>query len=677
MPFSLSSEGRSFSNLFNSNEQNSDHLIIERQNLLCVFKLVVKDLLSSGLKHERLMEKEYFPLKHFFIVFEHILLHGYNGKKNFPISTSSNRKDLWPIIDLISRKSTDIYISEISISSKEMTNIRTSLGRVRAWLRLALMQKRLADYFKTLVEQKHELKDLYDNEALLLSDESIIIPGLLVGLNVLDLNLCLRETTLDYPIESVIHYSLYLQERRLTTVSLKNTHPPGAIKDPIDELDDDDDNSTISSLPITKTNPQNNDTIVTKGTDNTETLDENTSDMSYNRRLSCILDQKNYIEELNRNLQKTVINLQSKLQTFEETNKNLAENTVQQKTRIEQLEEDLTKIISEKEQIQLSYQRKTDALIADIAVERETYQKSRTGFDLMYNELKKKYDDECVSKQKIEGIYQTQLSQNSEYVESTKLMEKDIESKTLLYDRIKEENDRLKEELHVEKSQNDERERQIHVKDKENQMLRETISELETNIEQINKKVHELSNTNDTLNRTISKLNAEKTSLETDLHVEKEFQQRLQKALTNEKEKVSTLQFDIHELNLLKQDYDLYKKDMIKKQNDSENKFHEQEETIKELALKLEGYIKREHEQREKNISRTSTWMKDDDVKECCQCKKDFGPLRRKHHCRNCGQIFCEACVSTKLTLTSSTKPVRVCDECCKYVLAQCAVNNP
>lgn len=32
-------------------------------------------------------------------------------------------------------------------------------------------------------------------------------------------------------------------------------------------------------------------------------------------------------------------------------------------------------------------------------VERETFQKSRTGFDVMYNDIKKKYDDECLSKQ--------------------------------------------------------------------------------------------------------------------------------------------------------------------------------------------------------------------------------------------------------------------------------------
>jgi hypothetical protein len=282
---------------------DSDYLLIEKQNLLCVFKLVIKDLLNSSLKHERILEKEYFPLKHFFIVFEHILLHGFTGKKMFSISSSSNRKDIWPLIELISRKSTDIHTSEISISSKEMTNIRTPLGRVRAWLRLALMQKRLADYFKILLEQKQELEDLYEQEALLLSDESIIISGLLVGLNVLDFNFCLKETVLDHPVESTIHYSLYLRERRLSSVSSKNAHPPGAIQDPIDELDDYSSLSSISSSPVIRTSVQNDDTVIITNTNDIISMDESNIDSSYDQRISNILDQKNYVEELNRNLQ--------------------------------------------------------------------------------------------------------------------------------------------------------------------------------------------------------------------------------------------------------------------------------------------------------------------------------------------------------------------------------------
>ena len=61
---------------------------------------------------------------------------------------------------------------------------------------------------------------------------------------------------------------------------------------------------------------------------------------------------------------------------------------------------------------------------------------------------------------------------------------------------------------------------------------------------------------------------------------------------------------------------------MSRQQNDLQKKFQEQEETIRELALKLEVSIKREDEFREKDGLRSSTWMKDEDVKDCCQCKK-------------------------------------------------------
>ena len=312
MPFSITNDGRSLTNLFNSSEPSrsnrnpfihkikdmklnldSDNLLIEKQNLLCVFKLVMKDLLNSSIRHGHSLEKEYFPLRHFLIVFEHILLHGYTGKKTFPISSSSNRKDLWPLIELISRKSPDANIAEIALSSKEMTNIRTSIGRVRAWLRLALMQKQLADYFKVLVDQKQELKEFYDNDALLLSDEISIITGLLVGLNVLDLNFFLKEVTLDYPSETTIYYSLYLRERRIPSqIVSQNTDLPRIMEDQIDELDD---YSSLSSSPVIQANISNSDTMISSNTSDTITPDC--------QRISYIVDQKNYVEELHRKLQ--------------------------------------------------------------------------------------------------------------------------------------------------------------------------------------------------------------------------------------------------------------------------------------------------------------------------------------------------------------------------------------
>lgn len=67
------------------------------------------------------------------------------------------------------------------------------MGRARAWLRLALMQKKLADYFKILVDHKEDvLVDYFEPDALLMGEEANIIEGLLTGLNVIDCNLCVK-----------------------------------------------------------------------------------------------------------------------------------------------------------------------------------------------------------------------------------------------------------------------------------------------------------------------------------------------------------------------------------------------------------------------------------------------------------------------------------------------------
>ncbi|KAI8090425.1 hypothetical protein BDF21DRAFT_411242 [Thamnidium elegans] len=60
-------------------------------------------------------------------------------------------------------------------------------------------------------------------------------------------------------------------------------------------------------------------------------------------------------------------------------------------------------------------------------------------------------------------------------------------------------------------------------------------------------------------------------------------------------------------------------------------------------------------------------WVNDMDVSYCSSCNNAFGPLKRRHHCRNCGNIFCHECSSRKVPLPQlgdGTKPVRVCNGC-------------
>ncbi len=66
-------------------------------------------------------------------------------------------------------------------------------------------------------------------------------------------------------------------------------------------------------------------------------------------------------------------------------------------------------------------------------------------------------------------------------------------------------------------------------------------------------------------------------------------------------------------------------------------------------------------------------WVPDDNVLECTACKDVFNLVRRKHHCRACGGIFCAKCSSGALPLPKydMTKNVRVCDTCFSMLSAE------
>ncbi|XP_033069380.1 lateral signaling target protein 2 homolog isoform X2 [Trachypithecus francoisi] len=59
-------------------------------------------------------------------------------------------------------------------------------------------------------------------------------------------------------------------------------------------------------------------------------------------------------------------------------------------------------------------------------------------------------------------------------------------------------------------------------------------------------------------------------------------------------------------------------------------------------------------------------WVPDEACGFCMACKAPFTVIRRKHHCRSCGKIFCSRCSSHSAPLPryGQVKPVRVCTHC-------------
>lgn len=66
-------------------------------------------------------------------------------------------------------------------------------------------------------------------------------------------------------------------------------------------------------------------------------------------------------------------------------------------------------------------------------------------------------------------------------------------------------------------------------------------------------------------------------------------------------------------------------------------------------------------------------WIPDEMAPRCMACEAMFTVVRRRHHCRNCGKVFCARCSSNSVPLPQygHVKPVRVCNRCFLYRVTQ------
>jgi len=70
-----------------------------------------------------------------------------------------------------------------------------------------------------------------------------------------------------------------------------------------------------------------------------------------------------------------------------------------------------------------------------------------------------------------------------------------------------------------------------------------------------------------------------------------------------------------------------------------------------------------------------AVWVPDSEAGTCMHCKKvQFTLVNRRHHCRKCGVVCCNACSSKRFLLPAqSSKPLRVCMTCYDELSSQSA----
>uniref|UniRef100_A0A7N6B4R8 RUN and FYVE domain containing 2 n=1 Tax=Anabas testudineus TaxID=64144 RepID=A0A7N6B4R8_ANATE len=567
-----------------------DPMAMERANLLNMAKLSIKGLIESALSFGRTLDSDYPPLQQFFVVMEHCLKHGLRVKKSF----LGFNKSLWGPLELVEKLCPEA--AEISASVRDLPGLKTPLGRARAWLRLALMQKRLADYLRLLITRKDLLSDFYENSALMLEEEGAVIVGLLVGLNVIDANLCVKGEDLDSQV-GVIDFSMYL-------------------KNDIDDY------------------------------------------RSEESQIASILDQKNYVEELNRQLNDMIHYVKC----------SFCLQLAIAKNNIIKLQEENQQLRSENTIILLKTQQHLEVTQGDVTVERDTYKQSRQGLDEMYNEARRQLKEECQLRQDVENELVVQVSMKQEMELAMKLLEKDIHEKqdTLIglrqqLDEVKAINVEMYQKMQVQTGTSS-----CHLRDKQMRTKPFRLQEAEkyrTLAEEGTRRFKlDFANKADSLQQ-----------LETDLKIEREWRQTLQSDLDRERETVAQLSTEALQIIGLKKEFHRLQDENIQLKTICED----QEQALEELGSKLsESKLKIEDiKEANKALQGGQVWLKDKEASHCKLCEKEFSISRRKHHCRNCGEIFCNSCSDNELPLPASPKPVRVCDTCHALLLQRCSSN--
>ncbi|XP_078201908.1 RUN and FYVE domain-containing protein 2 isoform X12 [Callithrix jacchus] len=505
-----------------------DPTAVERANLLNMAKLSIKGLIESALSFGRTLDSDYPPLQQFFVVMEHCLKHGLKVRKSF----LSYNKTIWGPLELVEKLYPEA--EEIGASVRDLPG----------------------------------LNEFYEYHALMMEEEGAVIVGLLVGLNVIDANLCVKGEDLDSQV-GVIDFSMYLKN------------------------------------------------------------EEDIGNKERNVQIAAILDQKNYVEELNRQLN-TVSSLHSRVDSLEKSNTKLIEELAIAKNNIIKLQEENHQLRSENKLILMKTQQHLEVTKVDVETELQTYKHSRQGLDEMYNEARRQLRDESQLRQDVENELAVQVSMKHEIELAMKLLEKDIHEKqdTLIglrqqLEEVKAINIEMYQKLQGSEDGLKEKNEIIARLEEKTNKITAAMRQLEQRLQQAEKAqmeaededekyLQECLSKSDSLQKQISQKEKQLVQLETDLKIEKEWRQTLQEDLQKEKDALSHLRNETQQIISLKKEFL-----NLQDENQQLKKIHhEQEQALQELGNKL-----------------SESKLKIEDIKEANKALQEI--QRQKHQMRS------------------------------------------
>ncbi|KAI1887272.1 hypothetical protein AGOR_G00188530 [Albula goreensis] len=293
-----------------SKKASSRSVAVERKNLITVCRFSVKTLLEKYTAEPIDDSSEEFV--NFAAILEHILSHRFKGPGIW--FSYDGQRGFWDYIRLACGKVQNNCITSI----ENMENISTSCAKGRAWIRVALMEKRLSEYIATALRDTRTTRRFYDDGAIMLREEATVLTGMLIGLSAIDFSFCLKGEVLDGKSVAVIDFTPYLK-----------------FTQSYDYLSDEDDRRSVDSSASDDSAPEH--PYIPLVTDE-ESWSSKCRKME--QRFKIVYAQKGYLEEL-------VRLRESQLKNLEMENKRLGAQLEEQRQQGQQEKEELESVVLE------------------------------------------------------------------------------------------------------------------------------------------------------------------------------------------------------------------------------------------------------------------------------------------------------------------------------------------
>ncbi|XP_029694131.1 RUN domain-containing protein 3B isoform X2 [Takifugu rubripes] len=176
---------------------------VERRNLLTVCRFSVKTLLDRSCTET--VDDSSSEFVNFASILEHILSHRLKGQTSW--FGYESPRSFWDYVRTACSKVPHNCIRSI----ESMENVRSSKAKGRAWIRVALMEKRLSEYISSALRDLRTTRRFYDDGAIMLGEEAGLLADTLIGLNTIDFSFCLKGEGVDGASPAIIDFTPYLK----------------------------------------------------------------------------------------------------------------------------------------------------------------------------------------------------------------------------------------------------------------------------------------------------------------------------------------------------------------------------------------------------------------------------------------------------------------------------------